>query len=474
MRYVPDPILALYRATPVWTRTLASSLYGVLKNRRELTPEFREALDDLTVAEWYAAERLKELQSDRLRRLIRHAAVNVPYYGKAFADHGVIVSQIQGPDDLRRLPTLTKETIRSRSEELLARGYDRKALRSESTSGSSGMPLTVWMDEPAYAYTKAVQWLQHGWAGYTHREWIGILAGYRVVPVGRERPPFWISNHAGHQIHFSTYHLKPRFMGAMVRKLKESRIHFLLGYPSAIGLLARHVVEMGETLPMKAIFPSSEPIYRWQADAIERAFGSPPLYNYYGQGEKVVSATGCGRSMAMHVNMEMCVAELVDPPSPGPHRYLVGTPLFNYAMPLIRYELNDLTTGVPEPCPCGRAHVRIGPVETLSNHYLVSPDGSWISPSVLYLAFTELRGISGAQVIQQDLRTIEVHIVRGEGFTDQEARKLTGNLRAMLGDQFSVALLPVPEIPQSANGKSRFVVSKVYLERREALEHTRE
>jgi phenylacetate-CoA ligase len=253
-------------------------------------------------------------------------------------------------------------------------------------------------------------------------------------------------------------------MPAMVAKMRQRGVQFLLGYPSAISLLARHIVETGETLPLRAIFPSSEPTFRWQAEVIEKAFGCP-MFNYYGQGEKVISGIGCGLSMNLHINQEMCVAELVDPPTPGEYMHLIGTPLFNYAMPLIRYEMKDLTTAVTEPCPCGRQHQRITPVETLSDHYLVAPDGSLISPSIVYLAFPSLKGLSGAQVVQEDLRTVVVNLLAGSAFTEEESRKLLKGLREILGDQFQLELRKVSQLPLSKNGKSRFVVSKVYLDR---------
>jgi phenylacetate-CoA ligase len=444
--------------SPAWSRSLASTVYGFLKNRRELTPQFTSILAGLEESQWLPSDRLRTLQAERLRALVRHAATNVPYYRRVFAEHGLSPSQVQTPDDLSLLPTLSKETIRSEGENLIAAGYARRSLRSESTSGTSGVPLTVWMDDAAYTHTKAVQWLQHGWAGYTHREWIGILAGYRVMPLARRRPPFWISNHAGRQVHFSTYHLKPEFMPSMVRKLKESRIQFLLGYPSAIGLLARHLVERGDSVPIRAVFPSSEPLYRWQVEAMEKAFGCT-VFNYYGQGEKAISGTGCGTSINLHVNMEICVAETLPAPAGGSYRLLVGTPLHNYAMPLLRYELHDLTTVVTEPCACGRQHQRFGPVETVSDNYILAPDGSLLSPSVLYLAFPTLRGLSGAQIVQQDLHTLVIRVIAGDAFTSEESQRLIAGVRRVVGEEFRLEIEKVDDIARTRNGKVRFVVS---------------
>lgn len=78
---------------------------------------------------------------------------------------------------------------------MISDNVDRSKLREESTFGTTGTPLTVWLDDKTYAYHKAVQWLQQKWAGYTHKEWIGVLAGYKTIPLSRNKPPFgWVKH----------------------------------------------------------------------------------------------------------------------------------------------------------------------------------------------------------------------------------------------------------------------------------------
>jgi phenylacetate-CoA ligase len=460
MRYVHDGVLKVYTAMPVWSRSLASTLYGALKLRKEHTPEFVRLLRGLEATQWWPIDKLESLQSDRLSALVRHAATRVPYYRRLFAEYGLSPGQIQAPSDLEKLPLLTKDIIRAKGTDLLAEGYRMSSLRSESTSGTSGLPLTVYMNHEAYLSTKAVQWLQHGWAEYRHQgEWVGVIAGYQVVPLERRRPPFWITNYAGRMVHFSTYHLKPELMSSMVRQMKKARIQYLIGYPSAISLLAHHIIEHGEEVPLKGVFPSSEPVLKWQQEVIARAFGCR-IYNYYGQGEKAVSGTGCGTSLNLHVNMEVCVAECQDARPQSEYKLIVGTPLFNYAMPLLRYALNDLTRGELGTCPCGRAHMLLGPVETIDDSYIVAMDGSLISPSILYLAFPKLQGIVGAQIVQEEIGRLVVKVVAEDSFTPHDVTQILNGVRSIVGKAFSVEVEKVTEIPRTPTGKARFVVSK--------------
>lgn len=461
MRYVPDALLRAYDRSPGWSRSIGSSAYGLFKRFREETPRFRAFLRALEESQSWSRGQLEELQAARLRRIVRHAVQSVPYYRRLFSEHGISAAQIQGPADLHLIPLLSKETVRTRQAELLAEGADRRRLRRESTSGTTGSPLSIWIDDTTYDQHRAAQWLHHGWGGYTHREWIGVLAGYKVVPPARHHPPFWVTNYPGKQVHFSTYHLNPEWIPAYVRKLRSSRVRFLLGYPSAIGILARQMVARGETVPLEAVFLSSEPVYPWQAEAIRAAFGAT-ICHYYGSTERAVSAGSCpetAESGEMHVNMELCVAEVV-PDATAPDRHLlVGTSLTNFMMPLLRYETGDITTGIAGICRCGRQHQRIGPVETRTADYLLGANGSIISPWLVTRVFSPERVVDAFQIVQSDAHHITVRIVPGRGYSGADEDRLREKIEAQVGPGMTISFEHVTEIERTKNGKIRVVVS---------------
>jgi phenylacetate-CoA ligase len=460
MRYVHDRVLRAYEVAPVWTRSAASTLYGFVKSRREETPEFRHYLRECEESQWWTLARLREWQQQRLAEILKHAATRVPYYRRLFAEHGLAVSQLQTPEDLQRVPLLTREHVRAHRQDLLAEGVTPAGLRWESTSGTSGVPLRVAMDSATYLRIKAVQWLQHAWAGYTHREWLGVFAGYRVIPPGVGRPPFWVTNYAGRQIHFSTYHLNPSFLPAYADRLESEPIGFLLGYPSAIGVLARFLRQNGRTIPMKGIFLSSEPVLPWQESAIRSAFECP-VFNYYGQAERVIAAMGCGSSLSMHLSMETALTEFFRPNHlPDPVR-LVGTSLTNRVMPLIRYALEDLTTEENVACPCGRAHVRIGPVQTAADSLVVTPSGTMIPPSLFYIPFQGIEQIAQCQVVQEDATTLVACVVPAKGYGPDIEDVVRRRLVAIVGAGMRIEVSVVHDIPRTAHGKSRFVVSRI-------------
>ena len=459
MRYIPSKIVKLYDKSPIWTRSFASTAYGFLKSRKEETKLFWQCLAELEETQWWPLEKLEELQNERLKKIIKHAAEHVPYYQKKFAEYGIIPSQIQTLEDLKKLPILTKYDIRKNTDELIADNFDKKKLRAESTSGTTGTPLTVWMDEQTYTYQKAVQWLQRKWAGYNSKEWIGVLAGYKVVPILRNRPPFWIKNYIGKQIHFSTYHLNKSNIKFYYDELKKDKVKYLLGYSSAIGLLAKFINDdIQQSIPMKGIFLSSEPIYNWHREEISKAFQCN-IYDYFGQAEKVISAISCGKTSNLHLNMELCVTDLVKFDNESFN--IIGTSLINYAMPLIRYELGDITNGILYNCPCGRKHPLLKPIETKIEDFVITPEGNLISASLLTFPFKKAKGITESQIIQKDKYSLVVELVTNNLFTRDEKLNLINNISSCVGSKMKIFIEKVNRIQRTKNGKFRFVISEI-------------
>ena len=109
------------------------------------------------------------------------------------------------------------------------------------------------------------------------------------------------------------------------------------------------------------------------------------------------------------------LVEVIDaagqPCAPGQVGRVVVTPLFNYAMPLLRYELGDYAEVGP-PCPCGRGL----PVLTRilgreRNALLVAPTGERYWPAFGSRKFTEIAPIVQHQFVQKDAEWIEARLV---------------------------------------------------------------
>jgi len=460
MRYVSEKIANLYNLSPVWTRSFSSTIYGMLKHKKELNKLFYKIFNELKESQWWSIEQLKELQYERLKSMISYSVKHVPYYRKIFVEYGIVPSQIQTIEDLKNLPKLEKKIVREESHNLISDEFDISRLRAESTSGTTGTPLTFWVDDRTYFYAKAIQRLQHSWADYKVDDWIGVFAGYKVIPIDREKSPFWIRNYKGKQIHFSSYHINIKNINSYFKALKKSKINFLLGYPSTIGLLAKLInTYIHEPILLKGVFCSSEPIYHWQRAEIRKAFKCK-IYDFYGQAERVAWAMNCKQTDNLHTIMEGAIVELEN--VTDNHFKILGTTLINYAMPLIRYEMNDITGGfVKEGCPCGRKHYLIKPIETKVEDFVVTPEGNIISASILTFPFKNPKGIIESQIIQKELDALLIKLVTDNKFDKKQETKLLNNISKCVGKKMKIFIEKVNKIPRTKNGKFCFVLSDI-------------
>src|SRR5262249_35787636 len=67
--------------------------------------------ETLRKTQWLGPAEVRELQDEKLRRLVRHAYRNVPYYRRKMQELKLRPEDIRGQADLHKLPFLTKADI---------------------------------------------------------------------------------------------------------------------------------------------------------------------------------------------------------------------------------------------------------------------------------------------------------------------------------------------------------------------------
>ncbi|MFB6297003.1 MAG: phenylacetate--CoA ligase family protein, partial [Salinirussus sp.] len=86
---------------------------------------------------------LRELQSERLRETVANAYENVPFYRDRLDELGVSPGDIEGVEDVTRLPMTTKEDFRDEYPDGLFAVDDEEILRIHASSGTTGKPKIV-------------------------------------------------------------------------------------------------------------------------------------------------------------------------------------------------------------------------------------------------------------------------------------------------------------------------------------------
>lgn len=454
----------LYQRSPAWLQNILLNMHAYRVQVHRYGPPYQRAVADLVAQERWGRDQIEALQLRRLQRIVSHAYEHSPYYRRTLDESGVKPSDVRTLGDLPRLPLLTKGTVRQRAADMITARTPRKGWLHGHTSGTTGSPLGLWYDRDMCQVNNAVDRQLKIWAGMKEGDWIGFLLGRVIVPTDWERPPFWRVNRVHRQVWFSSFHLADRYLEDYVDEIRRRKLQYLEGYPSTLYVLAKYLLQRGWVLPMRAVISSSETLHHLQREAIESAFACK-LYDFYALAERVIYAGECGHGRGKHLAEPYGITEVVDeegePVADGDTGYLVGTSLFNTAMPMIRYNTGDVSAFLDEPCPCGRTSRRIRDVSTKAEDIVVTPDGRQISPSVLTHPFKPLEQIVASQIIQDRPDHLLVKLVPSNGYSSEQEALLVSSLRERLGPEMTIEVSHVSEIPREPSGKFRWVISRV-------------
>lgn len=433
--------------------------YAYRLHRERFGVAFKSLLARWEESQWWDAARIREYQDARVRDIVRFAAAHIPFYGRLWAEHGVHVDAVQGVADLSLVPTVTKSDIRGAGHEMLSVRPDQ--LTHGHTSGTTGSPVSLWYDSAMVIASNAADWRQKRWGGLVLGNWCALFLGRVIVPVRQARGPFWRANHVQKQLWCSSFHLSDENLPLYIAEIRRRRIRFLEGYPSTMYILAMHLLRCGETLPMQAVFTSSETLHGVQREAFEAAFRCP-VFDFYGHAERVVFAGECEKHGGKHLFDEYGVTELLNdsgrPVSDGTPGMLTGTTLWNRGMPLIRYRTGDVSVRSRNRCDCGRGLARLDDIATKAEDIVTTPDGRFVSPSVLTHPFKPFGQLLKSQIVQDAPDHILVKLVPSTEFTEEHRAHLVAGLRLRLGDRMRIETQIVDDIPAEKSGKFRWVI----------------
>jgi phenylacetate-CoA ligase len=253
----------------------------------------------------WSRERTLDHQRERLRALLRHAAGASPYYretlGAAAADPDV---------DLGALPTLSKETLVERFDDIVTDRRLRRAgidahlagpdaaapylgeHRLFSTSGTTGLRGLIAYDREDMALGIAVSLRAMA------RQ--GITAATRLVAIGSP-DPLHLSRRlfdvfqAGREGVPSLSVLTP--LPEIVRALNAYRPEAIVGYPSVAALLADEQLEGRLDIAPRILAFGSEPVTDDVVRRVVAAWGVRPA-NVYATTEAPIVAAAHQRTRA--------------------------------------------------------------------------------------------------------------------------------------------------------------------------------
>jgi phenylacetate-CoA ligase len=456
----------LYRRSPVFLQDLGVTLYGVKVYLREYGRKFDRMLLEFEQHLTWSPAQLRAYQDERLRALILHSYEHVPYYREVMRGLRLTPGEIRSVDDLHKLPLLTRQQVMENGDRLVARNAGRADRIVGHTSGTTGSPMQLVWDRQVCLAKTVVDWRQKRLAGLNPGDPIAFFLGRQVAPLGQEKPPFWRHNRVLRHLFCSSFHLSPKHLPSYFDALERFQPRAIEGYPSTLSILAGYLNSRRETFPLQAVLASSETLLPAQRESIEKAFGCR-VFDFYGMAERTVFATECEEHRGKHLNIDFGHVEVLaggqQAAANAEMGRIVTTGLHNFSMPLLRYETSDVTARQAEPCRCGCAMPVMSGVATKDEDIVVTPDGRFVSSSILNAVTHHLTNIVESQIIQESVNQVSMKVVPGPGYGDEDSQFIKKALGEVLGDSVGVSIELVESIPRSASGKFRWVISKVPL-----------
>lgn len=455
----------IYDSSPVCIQNSLLSLEGRRLWEQRFDREFEKVTELWEKTQWLSRHELVEYQNENLNLLIKHSYETVPYYQRVMKERKLSPKDIKKVTDLHKLPILTKDILRANFKELISTTPNSKLYEGHS-SGTTGTPINVLWDRKVIIVHNAALWRHRSWAGFEFGRSYASLLGRVIVPIKQKKPPFWRHNKPWNQLFLSSFHLEEKNLPYYLEAMKQYGIEALQAYPSTAYILARYLQQAGEYFSLKYIFTSSETLLDLQREVIEERFKCK-IYDCYGLAERVMYAGECPSHEGYHLYMEYGITELVNEynevVNDGKYGRLLATGLNNYGMPLIRYEVGDISAYKTDKCSCERGLPLLEAITTKAEDIVVTNDGRFISSSVLTHPFKPMDNIEKSQIIQETPEELIIKIVKRANYSDKDTKILLREMYKRVGDAMKIKVEFVNDIPCSSNGKYRWVISKVPL-----------
>lgn len=432
--------------------------------------------DRWDAVETVSRDELIELQSERLRWQVERCFASSTLYRRKLEEAGAEPGDIRSPDDLLRLPVVTKEELREDQAELPPFGSFVVAPESDwrevhPSTGTTGRPVnTIWTAADVLTITD-----------FTVRTL--VQAGVRPGDVLQNAFAYglWI---AGMSCHYAAAKLGCLIVPIGAAVSSEKQIEFLLATGStALCATPSYALHIGEVLAARGVSPDElslrvglfggEPGAENPATrtAIESALGLS-AHDYYGLAEVGPTfASECEAKEGLHFAEDHVLVEALDPVSRAPVTdgelgVLVFTHLTREGTPVLRYWSNDYARLSREPCVCGRTHARaVGGIVGRHDDLIVFKGAKFYPSQVekVIRSFAELSSEFRIEIERRDeqgvVRACTVvgeHAAQPDAAVDEELRRA---LRAELGVGVGVRLEALGTLERTTFKAKRIVSS---------------
>ncbi len=397
-----------------------------------------DLLSYLGNTEHFAPSDLQTHQLSQINELIKYAYQHAPYYKTIYKQSAIDLKKPLSLKNFQTLPIMDRNMTKKAGRDVISVNLpdDHGSTLKGFTTGSTGTPLEYHGTSLTQFFWNALTLREHLW----HQRDFSLKLAVIREGLKKSRPKSW-----GMPVDL-LYKTGPAAsldiqtdIHEQIRWLQDEKPDYLLTYPSnihAIAILCKQKNIKLKTL--KQIRTISE-VLRADTRELCRDVFNVEIADIYSAREVGYLAFQCPEYGNYHIQSESIFFEILDENNqscpPGVLGKVVVTPLHNFAMPLIRYELGDYAS-FGEPCACGRGLPVIQNIAGRKRNLVVLPDGQKYLPNMNHRIWISIPKILQVQMIQKNIGLIEVKIRVSQELTADEKNTVTKKLQKSLGHAF--------------------------------------
>jgi len=408
--------------------------------------------------------KLDKLINNKFKNIINHSYEKIPFYRQKFDEEGINPQNIHSVNDIEKLPlTIRSEVQQNPIKELISPDVDVNICGTRRTSGSTGVPIKLFVNKEASEIDAAT---------WNRAYFENGLKYFDKMAVIRTERKFAHKNSIFKKLgilrrEYILIHQPPETIFNQLIKTKPDVIQTA---GSLLFNIARQMPDAKKINP-RLTFTSVELLDEAIRETITSTYKTE-LFDYYSCEEFASIAWECKEHSGYHINADNIIVEVLknnQPVEPGESGEIYITSLNNYAQPFIRYKLGDIVKLIDskEKCPCGVSFPKIEVIEGRDNDFITTLDGNVVSIVTLgYMLNRQIReteGIINFQIIQEKINKIKYNIVINDNFKNRELF-ITNQIQIVkgcLGDEMNVEVNFVDKINRDPSGKLRTFISNV-------------
>lgn len=385
--------------------------------------------------------------SGDLQKLLAHAAATTGFY-KAY----------QGCTDIRSYPIVTKSILRENYDRFVSSSFREKSLHVMRTSGTGGERFAVLQNREKRKRVLAELIYYNEQCGFFlgdryiySRVWFPDNQKSRLVRLAENMLPLDCSLFSDQSLQSLALLLQ-----------KDSSIRILKSYASSLGAVADYFEKMGfssDLFNLKVIISGAERLDPPVKGRLKKIFGCPVVSRYSNQ-ENGILAQQSTQGDEFYLNTAHYFFECLQPdqdkPAPaGQPARLIVTDLHNRAMPFIRYDTGDVVIA-GESMAGGETLPVLTDISGRQSEIIQDTRGNRISPHYVALGFRQFERIRQYQLIQESRTEFTLKVENRDSVPGDE--DLRTFLRHLLGEDASIDIVHMEQIPRAASGKLKKMI----------------